>query len=255
MKFLNTILSVFIAFSTFCQLNQKDAQGRKQGQWVKTYPNSKVAMYQGEFKNDKPIGTFTYRYPSNKVKAVLKYNANSPRAEAFYYYENGQLMSHGIYQNMKKDSVWVNFNESGRLSMTETYKNDLLNGEKNMYYIPSDPEDKSQIIISTYNYVDGKPEGKFTEYYPTKPNRVVKLTGQYRNHKRVGEWVSYELDGKKMYVEHYLDGKMHGWFIGYNKNGTEGQRRYYHFGKLVEGEQLKALMKQMKEKGIKPNGE
>jgi hypothetical protein len=57
-----------------------------------------------------------------------------------------------------------------------------------------------------------------------------------------------------MSVEHYQNGQMHGWFIGYNKNGTEGQRRYYHFGKLVQGEQLTKLLQQMKEKGINPNG-
>ena len=256
MKIISVVLSVFVVCFTFAQINQTDAKGKKQGQWVKLYPNSKVAMYQGVFKNDKPIGTFTYRYPSNKVKAVIKHSETTPRSEAFFYYENGKLMTHGIYRNMKKDSVWTSFNEGGRITMTETYKNDVLNGMKKMYYLPSDPEDLQETVISEYNYVDGKPEGKFAEYYPTKPTRTLKLTGQYKNHKRTGEWVGYELSGQKMYVEHYLDGKMHGWFIGYNKeDGKEGQRRYYHFGRLVEGEQLKALMKQMKEKGSNPNGQ
>lgn len=236
---------------SFGQINQKDAQGRKQGEWVKTYPNSSVAVYQGTFKNDKPIGTFTYKYPSNKVKAVIRHNSTSTRSEAYYYYENGKLMTHGIYKNMKKDSVWVSFNEDGRITMTETYKDDLLNGEKKLYYLPSDPEDRSEIVISVYNYLNGQVEGKFIEYYPTK---VVRKTGQFKNHKRHGEWIEYELDGKKMSVEHYQNGQMHGWFIGYNKNGTEGQRRYYHFGRLVQGEELKSLLQQMKEKGINPNG-
>lgn len=241
-----------LSFLSFGQINQTDAQGRKQGQWMKKYPSSTTVMYQGAFKNDKPIGTFTYKYQSNKLKAIIKHDDNSSRSEAYYYYENGKLMSHGIYRNMKKDSIWVSFNEDGRITMTETYKNDVLNGEKKLYYLPSNPEDRSEIVISVYNYVDGLPEGKFVEYYPT---RVVRLTGQYRDHKRVGEWIAYELNGKRMNVEHFYQGKMHGWFIGYDKNGNEAQKRYYHFGRLVKGDELKRLMQQMKEKGINPNGE
>lgn len=249
-----TLIAVFLiglALQTIAQMNQKDAQGRKQGPWVKKYPNSSVIMYEGTFKNDKPVGTFTYKYPSNKLKAIIKHDENSNRSEAFYYYENGKLMSHGIYRNMKKDSIWVSYNEDGRITMTETYKNDLLNGEKKMYYLPSDPSDKSEIVISIYNYVDGKVDGKFIEYYP---NKVTRKVGQYKNFKPHGEWIYYELDGKKMSVEHYRDGKMHGWFIGYNKNGSEGQKRYFHFGREVKGEELTKLLQQMKEKGINPNG-
>lgn len=249
--FFIVFTSLLCSYFSFGQPNQKDAQGRKQGEWIKKYPNSSVTMYQGTFKNDKPIGTFTYNYKSNKIKAVIRHDANSTRAEAYYYYENGKLMTHGVYRNMKKDSVWVSFNEQGRVTMTETYKNDLLNGEKKLYYLPSDPEDRSETVISVYNYVNGQVEGKFIEYYPTK---TVRKTGQFKNHKRHGEWIEYELDGKKMSVEHYQNGQMHGWFIGYNKNGTEGQRRYYHFGKLVQGDELKKLLQQMKEKGINPNG-
>lgn len=241
----------FIASISFGQINQKDAQGRKQGEWVKKYPNSSVVMYRGTFKNDKPTGTFTYNYQSNKVKAVIKHDEKTDRSEAYYYYENGKLMSHGIYRNMKKDSVWVSFNEQGRITMTETYKNDLLHGEKKLYYLPSDPDDRSEIVISIYNYVNGQTEGSFIEYYPTK---VVRKTGQFKNHKRHGKWVQYELSGNKMIEEHYQDGKLHGWFIGYDQNGKEGQRQYYYNGNLVEGERLKKLLQEMKEKGINPNG-
>lgn len=251
-RLLAILLGVILTSSNiFGQINQKDAQGRKQGEWIKKHPNSSVIMYKGTFKNDKPVGTFTYNYPSNKIKAVIKHNDASTRSEAYYYFENGKLMSHGIYRNMKKDSIWVSFNEDGRITMTETYKNDQLNGEKKLYYLPSDPEDRQETVISVYTYLDGQVEGKFTEYYPTK---VVRKTGQFKNHKRHGEWIEYELDGKKMSVEHYQNGQMHGWFIGYNKNGTEGQRTYYHFGRKVEGDELKSLLQQMKEKGINPNG-
>ena len=55
----------------FGQINQKDAKGKKQGVWSKTYPKSKVVEYTGQFKDDKPIGTFVYYYPSSKKKAEI----------------------------------------------------------------------------------------------------------------------------------------------------------------------------------------
>lgn len=252
MKTFFTFLSIaFGVITTFGQINQTDAKGQKQGQWIKAYPNSKIIQYQGTFKNDKPVGTFTYKYPSNKIKAIVKHNENGTRSVAEFYHENGLIMTKGIYRNLKKDSIWVSYNEDGRITMTETFKNDELNGIKNLYYLPSDPQDKSQIVISSYNYVDGKVDGKFTEWYPTK---TVRKTGQFKNFQRHGEWIEYELDGKKMSVTHYQNGKLHGWSIGYNKDGSEGQRRYFQYGRQVQGEELTKLLKYMKEKGINPNG-
>lgn len=245
------VISFLIPSVSSGQINQTDAQGRKQGQWIKKYPNSSVVMYQGTFKNDKPVGTFTYNYKSNKVKAIIKHDEKTSRSEALYYYENGRLMSKGIYRNMKKDSVWVSFNEQGRITMTETYKDDLLHGEKQLYYIPDDPENNTEVVISVYNYANGNPDGKFVEYYP---NKVVRKTGQFKNNQRDGKWIHYELNGSKMIEENYYQGKLHGWYIGYDQNGKEGQRTYYYHGNLVEGERLKNLLQQMKEKGISPNG-
>ena len=245
------LISFCITVLSFGQINQTDAQGRKQGQWLKKYPNSSVIMYQGSFKNDKPVGTFTYNYQSNKVKAIVKHDEKTSRSEALYYYENGKVMSKGIYLNMKKDSVWVSFNEQGRVTMIEAYKNDLLHGKKQLFYIPDDPDNHSEVVISEYNYTNGQPDGKFVEYYP---NKVVRKTGQFKDNQREGKWIHYELNGNKMIEENYYFGKLHGWYIGYDQNGKEGQRTYYYHGNQVEGERLQKLLQEMKEKGINPNG-
>jgi antitoxin component YwqK of YwqJK toxin-antitoxin module len=250
-RLASLFVGILLTSITWGQINQTDAQGKKQGQWIKKYPNSSVIMYQGTFKNDKPIGTFTYNYQSNKVKAVIKHDEKTNRSEAFFYHENGKLMSQGIYRNMKKDSVWTTFNSDGRITMKETYKNDLLNGLKTVYYIPDDPEVRVEVVISEYNYLNGKPEGNFVEYYP---NRQVRKTGQFKNNQRIGRWITYEVNGNKLIDENYYDGKLHGWFIGYDKNGKEGERKYFYYGDLVEGERLKKLLNDLKAKNISPYG-
>lgn len=247
------IVLFFLGLHTFnwAQLNQTDSKGRKQGEWAKTYPNSRVYQYKGQFKDDKPIGTFTYFYPNTKVKAVIKHDANSNRSVAYMYHDNGEIMSYGIYRDMKKDSVWLNFGPSGRLSNTETYRADSLHGPKTVYFVPEDPNDKTQRVASVYNYVNGKVDGSFIEYYD---NGVTKKTGKFVNNRREGEWITYEPTGKRMMLERFKNGVKHGWFIAYDAAGNEANRVYYYHGKLVEGEALKELLQQMKERGINPNG-
>lgn len=241
---------IIFTFGAFAQMNVTDAKGRKQGLWVKYYPNSKVPEFQGEFKDGKPQGTFTYYYPNNKPKAILKHENNGARTVAYMYHDNGKLMSHGLYKNQKKDSVWTSFNEFGRLVMKETYKEDVLNGERRLYYLPSDPQDKREICISIYNYKNGQVEGEFKEIYPTGQ---VKLTGAFLDHKRHGEWIYYELDGKKMSIERYYKGQKHGWYIGYNKDGSEGQKRYFYYGRELSEKEREINLKSQKANGQNPN--
>jgi len=232
-------------------INQTDSLGRKQGTWVKKYPRSSVTQYQGNFKNDQPVGVFRYNYPSNKLKALIEHLPNSNKAKVEFYYENGQLMSKGNYLNIKKDSVWISFNEQGRVTMTETYKEDLLNGEKKIYHIPNNPNDKSLNVISLYHYVDGYADGEFVEYYS---NGQLQKTGRFKNKQRNGLWVYYELNGNKMMEEHYYKGKKHGWQNGYNPQGQLAERHYFYHGERLEGDRLKRTLNDLKKQGISPNG-
>ena len=42
------------------QINQKDANGKRQGLWQKLYPDSQQLRYQGSFVDDKEVGTFSF---------------------------------------------------------------------------------------------------------------------------------------------------------------------------------------------------
>ena len=58
------LLFIVLAFFSLAsaQINQTDAQGRKQGQWQKNYPGTAVLQYKGTFLNDKPVGKFIYNF-------------------------------------------------------------------------------------------------------------------------------------------------------------------------------------------------
>ena len=101
-------------------VNQKDTQWRKQGPWQKTYPKSRAFEYKGQFKDDKPVGTFHYYYPSTKLKAVVKHDEKTGRSVSVMYHENGVVMAKGIFRDQEKDSIWEYYGPSGRLSTKET---------------------------------------------------------------------------------------------------------------------------------------
>jgi len=249
MKFLILFISIVLTNVVICQ-NVTDSKGKKQGVWSKIYPGTKVYEYKGQFKDDKPVGTFTYYYKSSKVKAVIKHGTGTNRSEAFFYHENGALMSHGIYRDMKKDSVWLNFGPSGRISNSETFKNGVLNGKNVIYYVSEEASDNSKRVSAVNYYLDGKLNGESIQYFE---NGSVKEKGTYTNGKKTGIWERYHANGKKMMLERYKEGIRHGWSYAYDESGKEIAKVYFYNGKKLEGKELQARMNYFKEKGINPN--
>ena len=248
MKSYLSLLICLFSLSAFSQVNQTDAKGKKQGVWEKIYPGTRVYMYRGEFKDDKPIGTFVYFYKSGKSKAVIEHSETA-RSVGYFYHETGGVMSYGIYTNLKKDSIWVNWDNIGRLSSRESYKNDSLHGMKVIYYLA--PEgDKSQRPMTVLNYNKGQLHGDYKEYFDTGK---LKNSGTYENNKKVGLWEAYHVEGPKMTTERFKKGVRHGWCIGYDKNGKEEGRKYFYYGRVLEGKELKEKMAEMKRLGINPN--
>lgn len=252
MKGLFLIVALVFSFLTVGQtINQKDGKGLKQGVWQKTYPNSKALEYKGQFKDDKPVGTFTYYYKSTKVKAIIKFDANSSRSSALLYHETGVIMGRGIYKDMKKDSIWEYYGPSGRLSTKETYTKGVLNGNLIVYYVPEDPNDKSQRPAKVTPYKNGVINGDVIEYFDSG---VIKSKTSYVNGKKEGIATINHPNGKPMVTERYIHGVQHGWQLAHDEAGKEIGRKYYNHGTLLEGKRLERHLKTCKDKGINPNG-
>jgi antitoxin component YwqK of YwqJK toxin-antitoxin module len=247
-----TLNLVFILTTFFChsQINQIDKNGKKQGEWRKNYPQSKAFEYVGQFKDDQPIGTFYYYYPSTKKKAIVKHDNKTKRSEAIMFHESGVILASGIYRNQSKDSVWSYYGPSGRLSYKETFKNGKLHGLKTIFFIPEDPNDKSQQIARIENYKDSILDGEYKEFFDFGN---VKYLGNYIKGKKHGKHTSYHINGKPMFIELYKEGIKHGWSIGYSEAGAETGRRYYLKGRELVDKELNLYIKHCKEKGINMN--
>jgi antitoxin component YwqK of YwqJK toxin-antitoxin module len=241
MRILFGVMFLFVS-SVFSQ-NVTDANGQKQGSWSKVYPGTRVFQYRGQFKDDRPVGTFTYYYPSSKLKAIINHVENSNRSEGVYYHENGDVMSKGVFRDFKKDSIWCNYSPSGRLINKESYKNDLLNGKTTVYYVPEDPNDKSLWILSIANFKEGKYDGEYLEYFQ---GGSPKTKGFYDMNRKTGVWINYDVTGSKTIEESYSNGFKHGWSFAYDAAGKVVSKQYYLDGRHIQGKELEVRINQIK---------
>jgi antitoxin component YwqK of YwqJK toxin-antitoxin module len=211
-----------LAYSQTEQLiNQTDNTGKKQGHWIRKYPNGNV-MYDGYFRNDMPVGDFKRYYEDQTLKSLLVFNENGTEASATLYYQNGFAASKGKYVNQLKEGQWQFFsvliegmliNEENYLNnkrngfsrkfypdstVAETinYRNDLIHGECLKYY-------PGGALHLRSNYTDGRLNGKFEAFFEDgKPE----ITGQYKNNLKEGEWIINKKDGSQRFRVVYTAG-------------------------------------------------
>lgn len=242
------LITLIFSFVGFSQINKVDQKGWKQGAWVKYYPESKVAIYQGQFKDNKPFGEFRYYFASGKVKIIIQHRDQN-RSDAWFYFESESLMAEGQYLNFKKDSIWTNYNEQGLLISREVYKDDKLNGLKVTYYLEGQITEK-EIVLTIENFKDSLLDGTYESFY-MKGNRKEK--GTYTKNMKNGEWLTFHTNGKIAVRSNYKNDLLHGWVFSYDVNGHENGKIYYFENDLYSGSELDKLFNYFEKKGIDPN--
>jgi len=203
------------------QINKTDQQGRKQGHWIKKYPDETI-MYGGFFKNDHPVGEFK-RYSENKsLKSILFYSNDGRKASAAIYHPNGYISSKGDYVDQMKEGKWQFFSSTAKdyLISEEYYINNRRNGLSVKFYPDSTIAEKT-------TYVNDFKQGEWIQYYPSGAvwlksyflngkingsfevwfeNGAIEFSGNYKNDSRDGQWVIYNTDGSIKYRLKYLSG-------------------------------------------------
>lgn len=183
---LFTLLSALTDGQGDQTINMTDKNGKKQGHWIKKYPNGNI-LYDGYFKNDKPIGEFKRYYDDNTLKSVLVFKSDGVEAAAVLYYPNGFVASRGRYVNQLKEGKW-------------------------QFYSPT-TKDK---IISQEEFLHNKRNGLSVVFYP---DSTIAEKVNYRNDVRNGEWLKFYPDGTLTLKTSFVNGKLNGKFEGFFENG------------------------------------
>lgn len=220
MRYLAFLL--FIIQLSLASAQTTDSKGQKQGYWEKKDANNK-RVYEGEFKDDKPVGKFKYYYPNDSLRAIMQFKDGGNIAYAKLFHPNGKRMAEGKYINREtKDSIWTYYDESGvliskdnfrkgkkngkcyvylpdgELSEERNFKDDLEDGEFKVYFDGFHLKSKGQSV-------NGKMEGRICYYYP---NGVEVAAGYYKNGQKTGPWIYKTESGKIREKELYINGSL-----------------------------------------------
>ncbi len=250
MKYILLIAFMVPVLAMSQTINQKDGQGRKQGKWVEKWPKSTIKKYEGNFKDDKPVGVFHFWYEGGKQQAIMKYTGKDVAYVQFYHESGGEVMAQGKYINKKKDSTWVYYDQRGRLSYIENYKNGKLHGEKTIYYVDANVTNtgvtfKEGVVMQKSHYRDGLMHGDFEQFYTTGKKKAV---GKYVDGNKEGGFTYYYSNGRIEKSEHYKYSVLHGAVVLFDKNGVEKGKIYYREGRLMEGKELDAFLYELNNK-------
>ena len=176
------------------KINQRDAEGKKQGKWI-YFGKDRLAegvslegkIEEGTFVDDRKQGfwiTFYQDGVTPKVKGF--YVNNRPQGEFIKYYPNGKVKERGnFYKNQFTDS-FKRYYESGILQFEGIFNESGKEAGKIKHYYPN-----GQLEFE-YHADNGNPVGRATRYYENgdvKEKIVYDATGNVEK--------SEQLDNKR----------------------------------------------------------
>jgi antitoxin component YwqK of YwqJK toxin-antitoxin module len=209
---LITVLIASLSIHLYGQvdtINQTDAQGQKQGYWEKKSTDG-ILLYQGYFKDNKPVGEMRRYYETGELKAILFYKVNSDCVKTALYYDTGEVAGKGNYYKNLKDSLWSYYSYyTGSVTSTEFYSKGVKNGREKKYYPNGNISEEIDWVNDTKHgawnqyfedgtlklqsfYSNNLVNGPYTFYWP---NGKLYIKGIFINNKRDGKWLFYTDEG------------------------------------------------------------
>ena len=155
-------------------INQKSADGKKQGKWIvygkdrpeEGYPaNGKIE--EGEYRNGRRENTWTkYHKDGSTPRLIGQYQNNRPNGKYSMFHTNGKLAEKGSFVDGKYMDTIQRFHSNGQLSYQSIFKNGKENG-KVVYYFNNGK------IDFEYTSQEGVAIGKAVRYYPNGDIREI----------------------------------------------------------------------------------
>lgn len=218
----------FLPFSVRAQeTNRTDADGLKQGKWVKKYPDGKTE-YEGEFKDDNPTGLFKYYDISGNLIAKVNFNEDGS-AKAEMYYEKGEIAAKGDYAAPEvKTGKWTFYDHHGNIRSEVHYKNNKKHGNAVYYY-------KDGSVVKETTFENGRENGYRKEYFA---NGKVKFEGAVVDGNFDGEIKIYHPNGKIDQKGLYRNAVRDSTWVYFDEKGRTTRKIHYEKGNKVDEEKL-----------------
>ncbi|MCO6483802.1 MAG: toxin-antitoxin system YwqK family antitoxin [Flavobacteriales bacterium] len=213
-----------VAQSADGPINQTDAQGRKQGTWVRKWAESDQVRYTGQFKDDKPVGSFVYYSTKGKVESRVDHYPDGKAAHGIHFHPNGKVMAEGRYVGQQKDSTWNYYGEDGILRSSELWKAGKLNGAVTTFF-------KDGAVAERKTYRNGVLEGLSEQFFP---GGKIRYRAQFAGGEPEGRETFFFPNGNKEIEGGYVNGSRDGVWRYYNEDGSVQLQALYAQGRLVK---------------------
>jgi antitoxin component YwqK of YwqJK toxin-antitoxin module len=216
-----SFLFFFIFFGiTFAQdpVNQLDVNGKKQGYWEKRGPGGKL-LYQGNFRDDKPVGEWKRFHENGVVKALINYSESTDTASVQLFDQTGNKIAAGFYWGKEKAGRWSYYDKRQKVS-EENYRDGKKNGPVKTYYPTGE-------LFAATNYVDGVEDGTYRAYYKSG---TVYFECQMKQGKRDGVCRIFYPNGKPETEAFYKAGVREKDWRYYDETGNLSYTLIYNQG-------------------------
>lgn len=217
-----------------------DETGAPKGEWksyydngvvseVKTYEEGEITGNINYYDEDGMLhytlrmdkGNYTgYTYYDKQGKVLTTNDNKKGNLSISGYDPKGIKTFEGQYVSGKEDGEWKYFHSNGKIRLTRTYKNGILNGPSKEF------TEAGQLTKECY-YEDNNLEGYFVEYFA---NGQKKNEGYLRGGLEQGPWISWYPNGKVEKENYYMDGVLEGYYTDYTTTGQKASETKYSNG-------------------------
>lgn len=214
--------------------NRTDAQGRKQGPWARTWADSPQLRYTGQFKDDRPVGSFTYFATNGAVESIVDHYADGSAAHARHYHPNGRLMAEGRYVGQDKDSIWTYYGPDGGKRSMETWVKGRQHGEQLTWF-------SDGTLAERITYANGEQDGVHEQFFP---GGQVKHRGTYVRGLGDGTFTWYHPNGVKEIEGRMVNGDRDGIWYHFLENGKVQLQLVYQQGRFIKDKKENGVFKE-----------
>jgi antitoxin component YwqK of YwqJK toxin-antitoxin module len=202
-------------------LNRTDNQGKKTGYWI-SLDQAGSKVYEGSFRDGRPIGRFIRYYSNGKIRAEMNYLSDGIRVDSRLFDTEGRIRAEGRYLNQLKEGPWSFYTEKKIPVYRINYSNGKVHGEALRYDANGSLIEQTQWInnslsgLQTIFYPDNKPQAKINyrsgvvdgSYELLFPDGKTEVQGTYTSGQKTGKWIYYRQDGQIDFILEYKSGKL-----------------------------------------------
>jgi antitoxin component YwqK of YwqJK toxin-antitoxin module len=244
------VTNLFLTFlllgygQTKTEINQTDSTGLKQGYWEEQV-NRSVAK--GSYLDGEKEGIWRLYWPKGFLREIICYENGVKNGPDIGIDQRGYLNFERFFKNGQPEGPAKEYTYGGNLTAYKEYRSGVLHGVSKSFY-----EHRPGRMLEKSRYENGKKHG-LSEWFDEKGNPIARY--QYANGLFEGEQLTYygngEIMTKEMYHLNipesyqafyengqlkesgsYKEGKKHGKWYYYDKEGHETKVEKYKNGEL-----------------------